>query len=215
MLHHHNRSYIESLEKDRRAIGVRRRLLEGVGEIDAVVVAAAAGDEAAWHTLLERFAARLRAVVRRHRLAAHDAEDVVQTTWLRLFEHIDRMREPLAVGAWLETTARRESLRILRASQRERLTESERLGLEPVAAVAEQRLVASDDRAALTRGVTALAPRERQLLSMLFADPAPSYAEISHTLGMPIGSIGPTRARILARLRRDPALATAIGNAPG
>jgi RNA polymerase sigma factor (sigma-70 family) len=188
-------------------LAARRRLPRDPGEVERLVIAASAGDTAAWSSLVNRFAARLRAVVRGHRLAAQDAEDVVQTTWLRLLEHIDRVREPFAVGAWLETTARRESLRVLRASQRERPTESERLDFEPVAPVAERRLVASDDRVALARAMTALAPRDRQLLSTLFADPAPSYEEISRTLGIPIGSIGPTRGRILARLRRDPALA--------
>jgi RNA polymerase sigma factor (sigma-70 family) len=208
---HHTRAYIDAAQAERLA--THRRLPSDPGELEQLVMAASAGDTAAWSSLMSRFTARLRAVVRGYRLAAHDAEDVVQSTWLRLLEHIDRVREPLAVGAWLETTARHETLRVLRASERERPTDTERLAPDPVAAaVAERRLVASDDRAALVQALSGLPNRQRRLLVMLFAEPALSYEEISRTLGMPIGSIGPTRARILARLRRDPVLVIAIGD---
>ena len=121
-----------------------------------------------------------------------------------------------AVGAWLETTARRESLRALRTTQRQRPTDSEQLVVDtPVAPVDEQRLVATEERAAAARALTGLPHRQQRLLQMLCADPAPSYHEISLTLGMPIGSIGPTRARILARLRRNPGLANIAGEALG
>ena len=207
--HHHNRGYIDTLQADRRASGTQRRLPEGAGELDAVLLAAAGGDRAAWSVLLERFTARVRAVARQHRLGAHDVDDIVQTTWLRLLEHIDGVREPRAVGAWLETTARRESLRALRTAQRQRPTDSEQLVVDtPVAPVDEQRLVATEERAAVGRALTGLPHRQQRLLQMLCADPARSYHEISLTLGIPIGSIGPTRARILARLRRDPGLAS-------
>src|SRR4051812_46474876 len=162
--------------------------------------AAAAGDGGAWSALIERFVARVRGVARAHRLAAHDIEDVVQTTWLRLLEHIDTVREPRALGAWLETTGRRESLRLLRERQREFPTQSEHILDRPVAPVDEQRLVAAEHRAALAERRAALATaleqlpgRQRELVSMLFADSAPSYQTISSSLKLPIGSIGPTR----------------------
>jgi RNA polymerase sigma factor (sigma-70 family) len=218
MSHHHNRSYIDTLEADRRAIGARRRPPAEAPELERTMLAAAAGNRGAWSALIERFGARVRGVARAHRLAAHDVEDVVQTTWLRLFEHIDTVREPAALGAWLETTGRRESRRIIRARQRECPTDSEQLFDQPVAPVDEQRLVAAERRAALAEcGATLvialeqLPGRQRALVSMLFADAAPSYEAISSSLGLPIGSIGPTRGRALARLRRDHDLASAVG----
>jgi RNA polymerase sigma factor (sigma-70 family) len=174
-----------------------------------VVRAAKAGDAGAWSALVARYGARLRCVARRHRLPAHDVEDVVQTTWLRLFEHFDRVREPSAVGAWLETTARRESVRIARSGRLEDLVEDEPLA-DPCPPVDESRLAAAERRAALATALERLPRRDRALLSLLLADRAPSYAEISRALDMPIGSIGPTRARCLARLRCDRGLARAV-----
>jgi DNA-directed RNA polymerase specialized sigma24 family protein len=91
--------------------------------LDQVVAAAATGDEGAWALLRERYAMRVRTVARQHRLAPHDVDDVAQTTWLRLLENINKLRDANAVGAWLETTARRESLAVLRRCKRERPTE--------------------------------------------------------------------------------------------
>ena len=182
--------------------------------LERAVQAASAGDGAAWAALLERFAARLRAVARAHRLTPHDAEDVMQTTWLRLLEHIDDVHDVHAVGAWLETTARRESLRVIGAAQRERpAEEDDKLMCEPVAAVDEQQLAAAQDRAALALALKRLPARQQDLLRMLFAEPAPSYKVVSRKIGMPIGALGPTRARGLARLRADEQLASALGSA--
>jgi RNA polymerase sigma factor (sigma-70 family) len=201
--HERTRQLIDTAEQHRA-----RRSPEG--ELDHLVSAAKTGDAEAWSALVDRYTARLRCVARGHRLPAHDVEDVVQTTWLRLLEHIDRVREPHAVGAWLETTARRESLRIVRSGRREELTDVE--PVEAVAPVDEQRLASTERRAALATAVDRLPCRDRALLGLLVAEPAPSYADISDRLDMPIGSIGPTRARCLERLRRDAALAGAVAD---
>jgi RNA polymerase sigma factor (sigma-70 family) len=206
----HNGDFVQSVHAERLA--ARKRLPADAGELERLMLAASAGDSAAWSSLMGRFTARLRAVVRAHRLGGQDAEDVIQTTWIRLYENIGSVREPLALGAWLETTARRESLRLLRASRRERPANDDELAAEHVPAIDEHRLVAKQDRAALARAMTGLSARQRHLLALLFAEPAPSYDEISRTLEMPIGSIGPTRARILERLRQDPRLVRAIGD---
>jgi RNA polymerase sigma factor (sigma-70 family) len=192
----HSRGYLRTAEADRLA----------AAELERVVRAARTGDAGAWSALVDRFAARVRRVACRHRLAAHDVEDVVQTTWLRLLEHIDRVREPGAMGAWLETTARRESLRLVNAGRLEDLidVEPEVGAAEPVD---EQRLAAAEQRAALHTALSRLRGRERALFSLLLADPQPSYSEIARALDMPIGSIGPTRARCLERLRSDRRLA--------
>jgi RNA polymerase sigma factor (sigma-70 family) len=207
-----NSDFVQSVHAERLA--ARKRLPADAGELEQLMLAASAGDSAAWSSLMRRFTARLRAVVRSHRLPAHDVEDVIQSTWVRLYENIGNVREPLALGAWLETTARRESVRVLRSSQRERASDDEQLVAiaDQVPAVDENRLAAKQDRTAVAQALTGLSPHQRRLLALLFADPAPSYDEISRTLEMPIGSIGPTRARILERLRRDPRLVRAMAD---
>ena len=212
MLYHHNRSYIDAVDADSHGPAAQSRPHGGESDLPVLVQTARSGDRAAWNRLLEQFTPRVRAVARRHRVTAEDAEDVVQTTWMRLVEHIDGVREPRALGAWLETTARRESLRRLRVAQQERPTDDAQALDAAVDPVAEQRVVTSHERLALGRAMCGLSQRQRRLLAALFADPAPSYAEISGSLDIPIGSIGPTRARILARLRSAPDLASAVGH---
>src|SRR3954449_1219324 len=90
-----------------------------MAEVADLVRAAAEGDRDAWDALVDRFNGLVWSVARSHRLSTVDASDVVQTTWLRLVEHLGRLQEPERVGAWLATTARRESLRTLRHSARQ------------------------------------------------------------------------------------------------
>jgi RNA polymerase sigma factor (sigma-70 family) len=212
MLHHHP-DYVAAAETDRRARTAERRLPAHTGELDAMLLAAARGDDANWNALIARFSARVRKVARLHRLAPHDVDDILQTTWLRLLEHIDSVRDPAALGAWLETTARRESLRVIHKAARERPAEGALDGDEVAEPVAERALVAAEQRAALAAGVDRLPPAQQRLIGMLLAQPTMSYTQISKALGMPIGGIGPTRARSLARLRRDPELLRAMGQA--
>jgi RNA polymerase sigma factor (sigma-70 family) len=200
---HHSRAFIETQQRDRLAAAEQFRSRADAAELDRVVRDARAGNGRAWGALIDRFTPRIRRVARAHRLPANDVEDVVQTTWLRLLEHVHRVADPKAVGSWLETTARHESLRVIRAQRRELPVDGESLPDEGVPPVDDERLVAAERSAALIGTLATLRPRERDLLAMLLADPAPSYAEISQSLGIPIGSIGPTRARMLERLRRD------------
>jgi RNA polymerase sigma factor (sigma-70 family) len=205
----HSHGFIKAREAERLAEGARRRTVADARAIERGVTAATAGDMTALSSLIDRFGARIRAVARRHRLGVHDVEDVMQTTWLRLLEHGDSIRDPLAVGAWLETTARRECLRVLTSTTRERPT-GDVLLEEPAPPVDEQELVAAERRAALVTALEKLPGKQRRLLSMLLVEPAPSYVNISRALDMPIGSIGPTRARSLARLRENQALTETI-----
>jgi RNA polymerase sigma factor (sigma-70 family) len=208
-LHHHNPHYIGSLEADRRARAGRRRVPADPAQLERVVRAAAQGDACAWLTLVERFGARMRVAARSYGLAAHDVEDVVQTTWLRLLEHIQSVRDPRALGAWLETTARNESVRLVRAGARERPAD-EYTDQRWCPSVDAERLIADDRRAAVARACQRLPRKQKYLLAMLFARSEPSYEEISRILRIPIGSIGPTRARSLSRLRRDAEFATTL-----
>ena len=186
-----------------------RRFLAAT-DVERLVLAAARGDRAGWTGLIKRFSAAIRAVARTHRLGPHDVDDVVQITWLRLYEHIDGMRDPGAVGAWLDTTARRESLRVIRGAQRERPTDAELMPEPAAEPVGERELVAAERKLALAASIDRLAPAQRRLMTALLTHPTPSYTEISRRLDTPIGSIGPTRARSLERLRRDPELLQAV-----
>ncbi|MEA2271122.1 MAG: hypothetical protein QOC64_3732 [Solirubrobacteraceae bacterium] len=162
---------------------------------------AARGDERAWNTLVDEFAGLVWAVVRAHRLSDADGADVVQATWLALVEHLDGLRDVERVGAWLATTARRECLRVLRMSRRQVPTADDfpEGPSESVEIAADLMLEQRD--AALWRAFDRLPARDQALLRLLVTDPQPSYQEISAALDMPIGSIGPTRARSLERLR--------------
>ena len=182
-------------------------------ELIALVRAARAGDSAAWTRLVERFTPTVRTIARTYRLQPTDIDDVVQATWLRLFNHIDRLRDPSAIAGWLATTARRESLRLLQAPVREQLTNDPLLGDRAEHDGAGTELLAADRRAVLARALATLPDRHRALMTLLASQPDPDYQQISTTLGMPIGSIGPIRARSLARLQRHPELRSLHPNA--
>jgi RNA polymerase sigma factor (sigma-70 family) len=173
-------------------------------DLAELVGAASGGDQQAWEGLVHRFGGLVWSVARSHGLSAADAADVSQTAWLRLVEHLDRIRDPERVGTWLASTARHEALRVLRRAGRE-LPVGEESELEPRGAVVETPdayALASERDELLWKAFTALPPRCQRLLRVLIADPAPSYQQVAASLQMPIGSIGPTRARCLSRLRR-------------
>jgi RNA polymerase sigma factor (sigma-70 family) len=172
-----------------------------------LVNAAAAGDAAAWNALVDQFAGLVWAVARSHRLSDADAADVSQTTWLRLVERLGELREPERVGAWLATTARRESLRHLRLRGRIGEADLDRVPDEEAETAPLEGLLETERAGALRRAFARLSERCQRLLRMCMADPMPSYEEISAAMDMPVGAIGPTRRRCLDRLRDDGALA--------
>ena len=161
------------------------------------------GDAAAWDALVDRFGGLVWGVARRHGLSSSDAADVSQTTWLRLVEHIDRIADPERVGGWLATTARHEALRVLRISGRElpSLHDSREVlpvGNEPV----DVDLVIEEPERLVWDLIATLPARCQLLLTVLHHGTRLSYVDIGQALDMPIGSIGPTRARCLEHLRR-------------
>jgi RNA polymerase sigma factor (sigma-70 family) len=177
-----------------------RRSSEQVAEL---VSCAARGERRAWDALVDEFGAMVWTIARSHRLSDADAADVAQSTWLRLLERLGELKDPARVGAWLATTARRECFRVLRTARRqvpagEELFEDE----APETTAAEALLCAERDRA-LWRCFGRLRATDQALLRLLVADPRPAYEEIAAMLDMPIGSIGPTRARALERLRKE------------
>jgi len=172
--------------------------------VAALVAAAAGGDEAAWSKLVDHFGGLVWSVIRGYRMSAADAADVSQTTWLRLAEHIHKVREPERTGAWLATTAGRECLRLIRHNQRAVPSDDVFLTEVPDAdpAVApETRVLTLERDGELWEAFSELPEKAQILLRLLFADPPPSYEEISAATGMPIGSIGPTRGRYLTQLK--------------
>lgn len=178
-----------------------RRLTQD--EVAELVKSAKEGDGRAWDTLVREFSDLIRAIARSHRLSDADAGDVAQETWLRLFEHLDRIDDPARVGAWLATTARRECLRILRGTQRHVLFADQSEYNRATDAPADDALLAAERDLALQRCFIRLKGADQSLLMMLMSERRPGYEEISATLAMPVGSIGPTRARALNRLRTE------------
>jgi RNA polymerase sigma factor (sigma-70 family) len=181
--------------------------------VSDLMARAKAGDRQAWDALVERYAPLIWSICRRHRLGHADADDVGQSVWLRLVDQLDRVRDPAALPGWLATTARRECLRVLGPMQGPRGSvyafDVESLPDERVS-VADQGLLEAERHAALREAFDQLPPNGKQLISLLLADPPLPYADISARLGIPVGSIGPTRSRYLDRMRRHPAVAALI-----
>jgi RNA polymerase sigma factor (sigma-70 family) len=169
-------------------------------------------DKQAWDALVERYAPLIWSICRRHRLSGPDAEDVGQSVWLQLVDHLDKIRHPAALPGWLATTAQRECAWVLRAACGSRGA-GYRLDSETIPAdqaqVAEQLLTA-ERHAALLEAFAYLSPCCQELIALLIQDPPVPYVTISARLGIPIGSIGPNRSRCLDRLRRHPAIAALI-----
>lgn len=176
--------------------------------LQALVSAAREGDQDAWNAIVERFLPLVCALVRRHRLSEADGDDVCQTVWLRMVEHLDDLREPAALPGWISTTTRNECLRLIAA--RKRMTPIDPMDSSSLGGVSEDMsdvdLLAVERNQALREGLTELPAGRRELLLMLLADPPIPYADISERLGIPVGSIGPTRARALDQLRNTRAV---------
>jgi len=179
---------------------------EAVAEL---VEGARQGDERSWDELVERFLPLVSAIIARHRLRGHDADDVNQTVWLILVEHLGDLREPRALPGWIATTTRHECLRVIRGSRRTVLVDPQSASLlDPPD---EDRdladgVLALERQQVLRAGLAELPDDRRQMLTLLLADPPLPYREVSRRLGIPVGSIGPTRARALDQLRNSNAL---------
>ena len=170
---------------------------------------AAAGGEDAWRTLVALLDPMLHSIARRYRLSDADADDVVQITWGRALLHLDRLDDPGAVAGWLAVTARREAMRTLQRGVRE-LPAAEPPEPETTIPAPDQEAIERERVAGLRAAITRLSGRQRELLTLLVDRPELSYEEVSETIGMPIGSIGPTRERAFERLRSDTALACTV-----
>jgi RNA polymerase sigma factor (sigma-70 family) len=159
------------------------------------------GDQSAWRRLIDEYDVLVRSVAASFRLQTADVQDVAQTTWLHLLRNVRAIRDPERLAGWLAVTATRESLAVLRRSSR--LLPLPMVDETPDATADPARDVADREEAReLWATVAELSPRQRGLLIALFRDELDSYNDVASTCAMPIGSIGPTRARALAVLRR-------------
>jgi RNA polymerase sigma factor (sigma-70 family) len=168
----------------------------------SLLAAASRGDQVAWDAIVQEFSSLLWSIARGYRLDTVDASDVVQMTWLRLVENLERISDPEALPAWLATTVRRECLQLIRRSSRRRMVrQPDGLDVPGSDPPVDQRVLLDERDAALWRKVAELSEACVRLLRVLMATPPPSYVEVAAALDMPVGSIGPTRQRCLRRLR--------------
>lgn len=177
---------------------------DGPGEeVTSTELAARAseGDRAAWDALVDRYGNLVWSVARSFRLDNASAADVSQTTWLRLVENLDRIRDPERLAGWLATTARNEALRVVRRTQRELPAVDVEVLTDPVFVEPMAAVLAEERDAELLGVFTELSHDCQQILRLATADPPLEYAEIAEILDRPIGSIGPTRARCLQQMR--------------
>lgn len=164
--------------------------------------AAEQGSQEAWNTLVDRYGRLVWSVVRSFRLDGATAADVSQTVWLRLVEHCGRIRDPERLASWLATTARNESIRASRRLARSVPTEFSVEVPDEGAPSIDERLLDDEQLSEVLGAFDQLTPQCRELLQLLCTDPPLDYEGVAEVLDMAIGSIGPTRARCLERLRR-------------
>lgn len=163
-----------------------------------------AGDQAAWSRIVDEFKSLVYGVGRSAGLSEEDRAEVFQGTFVALYRSIDRIENPAALGGWLAVTAGRLAVR-LAGTRRAQATSD----IEPLSEVlaSEDRAVdqivsVSLDAETIRRSLETLGGKCAKLLERLYCDDGASYEEISEELGMPVGSIGPTRARCLERLKK-------------
>lgn len=169
------------------------------------------GDSSAWRELVDHYEPLLRRLARQYRLSGQDMDDAIQLTWLRCLEHIDQITHADRLRGWLATVCRRESLRLATKGRREialgeqsvtRLVDDGQEERDPGAEMARR-----DAHDRLSRAIRALPQKQQLVLTELLKEESRSYLDLSRRLGLPVGSIGPTRQRAIARLRQDPRLA--------
>jgi len=181
--------------------------------VTGLVTRARDGDQQAWDAIVERYAPLMWSICRSYRLGRADTDDVAQTVWLQLVTHLGTLRNPAALGGWLATTTRHECARASRTAwsgqTAVREVDADTL-LDAAAGPADAALLAAEQHAALRQAFACLSPGGQRLLALLIEDPPLPYAQIAARLGIPVGSIGPTRRRCLEKVRRHPAVAALI-----
>ena len=184
---------------------------------EALVAGARAGDQAAWEQIVRRYEKLIDRICRRYRLDDADAADVRQHVWIRLIEYADRLHTPAALPGWIATTATRACLAVTNHRRRQLTVDSidcwssgqqRAVGVVSEAGYDDvsDSLLRAEQCRAVQLGLAELTSRQRDLLLLLVADPPIPYRQISRQTGIPVGSIGPTRSRLLNRLAQSRAL---------
>jgi len=167
-----------------------------------LVNAAREGDDDALGRIVTELSPLLWHVARAAGLSSGDAEDVLQTVWVRLLSHLDGIRTSAALTSWLVVTTRREAWRVRAEGRRQLPIDEEWLGTLPDPGPgSEEQVITDDQRRALWVTIGQLSRRCQELLRIIAFVPRPDYRAVAAELGMPVGSVGPTRGRCLAKLR--------------
>jgi RNA polymerase sigma factor (sigma-70 family) len=182
--------------------GMDERGPDRAARMTALMSAARQGSDDAVGEIVTEFSPLLWHVARAAGLSPGDAQDVLQTVWMRLIEHLDDIRTPTALAGWLVVTTRREAWRVRAAERKQIPTDQESFAELPVKGPgSEEQVIIEDQRRRLWAAIRQLSPRCQELLRIVAFVPRPDYAAVAAGLGMQIGSIGPTRGRCLAKLR--------------
>jgi RNA polymerase sigma factor (sigma-70 family) len=170
--------------------------------IASLMSAARQGREDALGEIVTELSPLLWQVARATGLSTGDAEDVLQTVWLRLVSHLEGIHDSAALTGWLVVTTRREAWRVRAAGRRQFPADHETLDeLPDDGPGSEEQVIVDDERQALWAAIGRLSTRCQELLRIIAFAPRPDYTAVALALGMPVGSIGPTRGRCLAKLR--------------
>lgn len=159
------------------------------------------GDRRAWDDLVDQMSPVIWSIARSFRLDHATAKDVAQTVWMRLLENCDRIEDPDRLPGWIATTTRREALAVIRKQRRTFPTDFE-YDIEDLGQSVEQTILDEEDHAEMRRAFATLGHSDQELLRLVVVETPESYQQVAEITGRPIGSLGPTRARALERLRR-------------
>jgi RNA polymerase sigma factor (sigma-70 family) len=187
---------------DQRSVTVRASQRDRSTRIAGWLGAAREGSEDALGQIVVDLSPLLWQVARAAGLSSGDAEDVLQTVWMRLVAHLDDIHDSAALVGWLVTTTKREAWRVRAAGRRQVPAETDLLAeLPDQGPGSEEQVILDDQRRRLWTAIGRLSARCQELLRIVAFAPRPDYAVVAAALGMPVGSIGPTRGRCLAKLR--------------
>ena len=184
------------------AVTVRQTPPDRGAHMASLMRAARQGVEDALGQIVTELSPLLWQVARSAGLSSGDAEDVLQTVWMRLVAHLDEIHNATALAAWLVTTTKREAWRVRAVGRRQVPADQESFAeLPDEGPGSEEQVIVHDQQRALWAAIGRLSARCQELLRIVAFAPRPDYAAVAAALGMPVGSIGPTRGRCLAKLR--------------
>ncbi len=173
-------------------------------DVADLLAAASSGNQTAWNSLVQRYLPLVYSVTRRFNLSDTEADDVSQTVWLRLIEHLDSIKTPAALPGWIATTTRNAAISALRSTRRTQPVDPAPGGVLDRGTHAqdvETEIMRYEQFEALRSAIDQLRPDYRQLIMLMLDDPPHSYEEIGELMGIPATSVGPTRARCLKKMR--------------